>query len=59
MLLHNETSEGGVVPIWEDALENDVLVLRELFDSKKDINGVRLHYSRVPITSERPPDFME
>jgi hypothetical protein len=40
VLLHNETSEGGVVPIWEDALENDVAVLREVFDSKKDANGV-------------------
>ena len=59
VLLHSETSEGGVVPIWEDATGNDVAVLREVFDSKKDINGVRLHYSRVPITSEIPPDFTE
>jgi len=59
VLLHNEPSEGGVVPIWEDALENDVAVLREVFNSKEDANGVRLHYSRVPITSEKPPDFAE
>jgi len=59
VLLHNETSEAGVVPIWEDALEDDVAVLREVFNSKKDTNGVLLHYSRVPITSESPPDFTE
>lgn len=59
VLLHNETSEGGVVPIWEDVPENGIAVLREVFDSKKDTNGVRLHYSRVPITSETPPDFTE
>ena len=59
VLLHNEPSEGGVVPIWEDALEKDVAVLREVFNSKKDTNGIRLHYSRVPITSETPPDFTE
>jgi hypothetical protein len=59
ILLHTEGRDGQVVPIWEEASESDVSTLKEVFQSKKDIKGVTLHYSRVPITSERPPDFHE
>lgn len=59
ILLHAETADGNVIPVWEEARESDVSTLKEVFTSKKSINGVTLHYSRVPITSERPPDFHE
>jgi hypothetical protein len=59
VLLHTEGSDGQVIPIWEEARDSDVAVIKEVFASKSTINGVRLHYSRVPITSERPPDFHE
>jgi hypothetical protein len=59
VLLHTEASDGQVIPIWEEASESDVAVVKEIFASKRTINGVRIHYSRVPITSERPPDFHE
>lgn len=57
VLLHTEASDGQVVPVWEEARESDVATLKEVFAAKSHINNVRLHYSRVPITSERPPDF--
>lgn len=59
ILLHTEASDGQVVPIWEEARECDVATLKETFASKNIIGGVKVHYSRVPITSERPPDFHE
>lgn len=59
VLLHTETADGHVIPVWEEAKESDVTVLKDVFESKKCIDGVTLHYSRVPITSERPPDFHE
>ena len=59
ILLHNETMDGQIVPVWEEAREVDVAVSKEIFLEKKSSNGVRLYYSRVPITSERPPDFHE
>ncbi|KAG9052633.1 hypothetical protein FS842_009475 [Serendipita sp. 407] len=57
ILLHTEASDGQVIPLWEEARETDVAVLKDVFASKRMINGARIHYSRVPITSERPPDF--
>ncbi len=59
VLLHTEASDGQVVPVWEEARESDVATLKEVFAAKSHLNNVRLHYSRVPITSERPPDFHE
>lgn len=59
ILLHTEASDGQVVPIWEEARESDIATLKEVFASKDTIQGVKIHYSRVPITSERPPDFHE
>lgn len=59
ILLHTEATDGQVIPIWEEARDSDVAVLKEIFAAKRNVNGVRLHYSRVPITSERPPDFHE
>jgi hypothetical protein len=59
ILLHTEASDGQVIPVWEEAKESDVAVLKEVYASKRIVNGVKLHYSRVPITSERPPDFHE
>ncbi|KAG8824150.1 hypothetical protein FRC17_009172 [Serendipita sp. 399] len=59
ILLHTEASDGQVIPLWEEARESDVATLKEIFASKRVINEARIHYSRVPITSERPPDFHE
>jgi protein-tyrosine phosphatase len=59
ILLHNETPDGSVVPIWEEASAQDVAVFKEIMSSKQADGGVGLAYYKVPITSERPPDFSD
>lgn len=59
MLLHTETPDGSVVPIWEEVSEEDVVVLKDVMASRKVADNVDLQYNRVPITAERPPDFAD
>jgi hypothetical protein len=92
VLLHTETEDGNVVPIWEEVRSNDVLVLKDIMEARKtfrkpsrnDASGVfgsgfpplshghshgdkdhkeagdiQLIYDRIPITSQRPPDFTD
>ncbi|KAF8623644.1 hypothetical protein AX17_007344 [Amanita inopinata Kibby_2008] len=58
LLLHTETPDGAVVPVWEEVKREDVLDLKEIMVSRQH-DGVQLHYNRIPITSERPPDFSD
>jgi len=57
VLLHTESAEGDVVPIWESVDKHNVASIREIMDdaeaSAEDIN---LNFVRVPITSESSPD---
>ena len=46
-------ADGHIVPIWEEVDEKDVATLKETMEAKSS----ELSYSRIPITSERPPDF--
>ncbi|THU84968.1 hypothetical protein K435DRAFT_783557 [Dendrothele bispora CBS 962.96] len=92
LLLHTETDEGEVVPVWEEVGEGGVMVLRDIMEARKafkrppaseglvlgtaipplssssishghghDVaaDDVELIYDRIPITSERPPDFTD
>lgn len=73
LLLHTETEEGGIVPIWEAASPSDIETLQdvmskiadELDRARKGVGGeadmpnVELVYRRVPITAEKPPDFSD
>ncbi|KAF4597582.1 hypothetical protein EYR40_008044 [Pleurotus pulmonarius] len=60
LLLHTETSDGSVVPVWEDAGPDDVAVLKEVMAGDKTFgSGVELVYRRIPITAERAPDFAD
>lgn len=54
LLLHTETPDGTVVPVWEDVREEDVMVLKDVMASRPEV-----HYVRVPITAERSPDFSD
>ena len=54
LLLHTETPDGTVVPVWEDVREEDVMVLKDVMASRPEV-----HYARVPITAERSPDFSD
>jgi hypothetical protein len=57
VLLHTESPDGEVVPVWETVDRMDVHSLREVMadvaDSEMD---VKLNFVRIPITSESSPD---
>jgi hypothetical protein len=57
LLLHTETSDGSVIPVWEEVQSADVAVLKDIM-ATRHVAGkdVELVYSRIPITAERPPD---
>ncbi|KLO17434.1 hypothetical protein SCHPADRAFT_900700 [Schizopora paradoxa] len=60
LLLHTETSDGAVIPIWEDVSPRDVEVLKDIMAYRERIGeNMRLHYKRIPITAEKPPDFSD
>ncbi|KAL0953290.1 hypothetical protein HGRIS_004539 [Hohenbuehelia grisea] len=59
LLLHTERPDGSVVPIWDDVQLEDIVVLKDLMASRRAATGVDLHYRRIPITAERPPDFAD
>lgn len=57
ILLHTENSDGSVIPIWDEADSKDIAVPKDIMSSKVD--DVQIAYTRIPITSERPPDFSD
>ncbi|GJE96251.1 inositol hexakisphosphate-domain-containing protein [Phanerochaete sordida] len=59
LLLHTETRDGNVIPVWEEADPENVSVPKSIMASRKNAGGVELKYARVPITAERPPDFSD
>ena len=58
ILLHTETADGTVVPVWEEVQPEDVAVLKDIMISRNDANTI-LQYNRIPITAENPPDFTD
>ncbi|KZP00352.1 hypothetical protein CALVIDRAFT_560340 [Calocera viscosa TUFC12733] len=58
VLLHTETEDGTVIPVWEEAEPSDVAVLRDIFNSRQSNNGI-LRFHRVPITAEHRPDVTD
>ncbi|KAL4066939.1 inositol hexakisphosphate-domain-containing protein [Scleroderma yunnanense] len=59
ILLHTETADGSVIPIWEDVRPESVVVLKDIMASRQSDVGVEVQYARIPMTSERPPDFAD
>ncbi|EJU05109.1 hypothetical protein DACRYDRAFT_93438 [Dacryopinax primogenitus] len=59
VLLHTETEDGTVIPVWEEAEAGDVAVLRDIFDARKKCHGDILRFHRVPITAEHVPDVTD
>lgn len=60
LLLHTESSDGSVIPIWEEVHNEDVAVLKDVMESRRSTeDGVELYHTRIPITAERPPDFSD
>ena len=59
LLLHTETSDGTVVPIWEEVKDEDVVVLKDIMANYQGLDDVLLQYNRIPITAEKPPDYSD
>ncbi|ESK95344.1 metal ion binding oxidoreductase [Moniliophthora roreri MCA 2997] len=59
LLLHSETEDGTVIPVWEDVQPSNVVVLKDIMESRRDAYGIELVYDRIPITAEAPPDFAD
>lgn len=57
VLLHTETSDKTVVPIWESVEVTDVESIKEVMDGlANSTEGLDLSFFRVPVTSESSPD---
>ncbi|KAG8890787.1 hypothetical protein FRB98_004832 [Tulasnella sp. 332] len=59
LLLHAEANDGTVIPVWEEVQPRHVAVLKEVMARQTLQNGISLQYHRIPITSEKPPDFTD
>ncbi|KAJ6507779.1 inositol hexakisphosphate-domain-containing protein [Mycena vitilis] len=61
LLLHTETEDGSVIPVWEEIQNEleDVAVLKDVMASRKAVDGLELEYHRIPMTAEKPPDFSD
>ena len=59
LLLHTETSDGTVVPIWEEVKNENVVVLKDIMADRRELGDVILQYNRIPITAEKPPDYSD
>ena len=60
LLLHTETPDGSVIPIWEEVNSEDIMVLKDVMAQRRHIGDhLELGYARIPITAERPPDFTD
>ncbi len=60
VLLHTETAEGNVVPVWESVAKQDVASIREVMnDARKHSKDVHMTFIRIPVTSESSPDVSQ
>ncbi|RXK36343.1 hypothetical protein M231_06380 [Tremella mesenterica] len=58
VLLHSESSDGQVIPVWESVDKGDVASIREVMDQVAvNAKHVGVEFVRIPITSESSPDF--
>jgi protein-tyrosine phosphatase len=59
-LLHTETPDGSVIPVWEEARSENISALKDIMHARSSLGDeVELLYARIPITAERVPDFMD
>ncbi|CUA76059.1 Paladin [Danio rerio] [Rhizoctonia solani] len=57
ILLHTENADGSVLPIWDEADPKDIAVPKDTMSAQ--VEEIEIAYKRIPITSERPPDFSD
>lgn len=44
VLLHSETSDGSVIPVWEEVRDEDVMVLKDIMAAREANDGVHVSY---------------
>jgi hypothetical protein len=60
LLLHTETPDGSVIPVWEEVRPGNVAVMKDAMSAcRASYDDVDVFYRRVPITAERSPDFSD
>lgn len=60
ILLHTETDDGHVAPVWEDVRPNEVQTVRQLMDKARNASAkVELEYRRLPLTAMSTLDFQD
>ncbi|KAF5359127.1 hypothetical protein D9756_003293 [Leucocoprinus leucothites] len=59
VLLHTESGDGTVVPVWEEVQPENIAVLKDIMESRNNVDTMILQYNRIPITAEKPPDFTD
>nr|GAT59369.1 predicted protein [Mycena chlorophos] len=52
LLLHTESEDGAVFPVWEDVQEKDVVVLKDVMAVHKDIDGIELDYHLLRVVRQ-------
>ena len=58
LLLHEESDDGYVRPVWEDVRPAEVQTLRQVMEAaKSNVTDVDLQYIRLPITSRSVIEF--
>lgn len=57
ILLHTETSDKAVVPVWESVRSSEVESIKDVMDDLAAVTSeLDLVFFRVPVTSESSPD---
>ncbi|WFD25147.1 hypothetical protein MNAN1_000111 [Malassezia nana] len=61
LLLHTETEDGTIVPLWEDAKPEDISTMQGVMDQIADSlpPSITLQFRRVPITAEKSVEFSD
>lgn len=61
LLLHTETEDGTVVPLWEDAKPDDITTVQGIMDKVAASlpTDIHLQFRRVPITAEKSVEFSD
>lgn len=60
LLLHTETEDGTLVPLWEDAEAEDIATVQDVMDQAADTaQQAQLVFRRIPITAEKSFEFSD
>lgn len=60
ILLHTETDDGHVAPVWEDVRPTEVQTVRQVMDQARQASEkVELEYRRLPLTAMSTLDFQD